>query len=67
MAREHAFRNGLVMRHVRDSMIISPPLTLAHEEADELVRLAGKTLDDTLAGPQEGGPRRALRCECGLP
>jgi putrescine aminotransferase len=47
IAREHAFRNGLVMRHVRDSMIISPPLVISEDEVDELVRFAGKTLDDT--------------------
>jgi putrescine aminotransferase len=35
------------MRAVRDSMIISPPLVLTHEEADILVETARKTLDDT--------------------
>ena len=49
LCRDHSFRNGLVMRAVRDSMIISPPLVISHEEADELIRLARKTLDDTHA------------------
>lgn len=49
LCRDHSFANGLVMRAVRDSMIISPPLVISHEEADELVRLAKKTLDDTYA------------------
>jgi putrescine---pyruvate transaminase len=34
---------------VRDSMILSPPLTISHEEADQLVALARKTLDETWA------------------
>jgi putrescine aminotransferase len=39
-------KNGLVMRAVGDSMIISPPLVISHEEVDELVRRARRTLDD---------------------
>ncbi len=49
IARDFSFRNGLVMRAVRDSLILSPPLTLSHDEADYLVAVAKKTLDDTLA------------------
>ena len=49
LCRDISFRNGLIMRAVRDCMIISPPLVITHEEADQLVRLARKTLDDTLA------------------
>ncbi len=49
IARDLSFKNGLIMRAVHDSLILSPPLTLTHGEADELVRLAAKTLDDTHA------------------
>ncbi len=49
ICRDFSFRNGLVMRAVRDSMIISPPLVISHDEADELIRIAAKTLDDTHA------------------
>ncbi|MBZ9936111.1 aspartate aminotransferase family protein [Mesorhizobium sp. BR1-1-16] len=49
IARDFSFRNGLVMRAVRDSLILSPPLTLSHEEADHLIAVASKTLDDTHA------------------
>jgi len=48
MARDHSFNNGLVMRAVRDRLIICPPLTLSHDEADELAAMVKKTLDDTL-------------------
>lgn len=47
IGREHSFANGLVMRHVGDTMIISPPLTLSYSEVDELISKAQKTLDDT--------------------
>ncbi len=47
IARDISFANGLIMRAVRDSLILSPPLTLTHAEADELVRLAEKTLNET--------------------
>ncbi len=47
ICRDTSFANGMVMRAVRDSMIISPPLVLTHEEADLLVATAEKTLDET--------------------
>lgn len=49
LCRDISFQNGLIMRAVRDSMIISPPLVLSHDEADQLVSYARKTLDDTYA------------------
>lgn len=49
LCRDTSFKNGLVMRAVRDGMILSPPLVLSHEEADELIRIASKTLDETHA------------------
>ncbi|WP_439527690.1 aspartate aminotransferase family protein [Pannonibacter sp.] len=49
LCRDISFGNGLIMRAVRDSMIISPPLVLTHDEADLLVATAKKTLDDTHA------------------
>ncbi len=55
IARDFSFDNGLVMRAVRDSLILSPPLTLSHEEADELVALAKKTLDDTWKALKQEG------------
>ncbi|WP_020395584.1 aspartate aminotransferase family protein [Thiolinea disciformis] len=47
IGRENSFANGLVMRHVGDTMIISPPLTISYREVDELINKAQKTLDDT--------------------
>lgn len=47
LCRDISFKNGMVMRAVRDSMIISPPLVLSHDEADQLIAIASKTLDDT--------------------
>jgi len=47
ICRDISFGNGMVMRAVRDSLIISPPLVLTYEEADFLVKTAEKTLDDT--------------------
>ncbi|PLX36077.1 MAG: aspartate aminotransferase family protein [Hyphomicrobiales bacterium] len=49
IARDISINNGLIMRGVRDSLILSPPLVLTHEEADELIVRAKKTLDDAYA------------------
>jgi putrescine aminotransferase len=47
--RDACFRNNLVMRAVGDTMVVSPPLVISRDEIDELVSLARKSLDDTLA------------------
>jgi putrescine aminotransferase len=49
MCREFCFENGLVMRAVGDSMIISPPLVIAKAEIDQFIALAVKALDLTHA------------------
>ena len=55
LARDNSFANGLVMRAVRDSLILSPPLVLSHEEADILVEKARKTLDNTWSALKRQG------------
>ena len=47
MCRNHCFENGLVMRAIRDTMVLSPPLILTREQADEIVRLARYCFDQT--------------------
>ena len=51
--REFCFNNGLVMRAVGDTMIISPPLVITEEQVDELVKLARLSLDLTAAKLRE--------------
>ncbi|WMC09300.1 aspartate aminotransferase family protein [Oceanimonas pelagia] len=48
VCREHCFEQGLVMRAVGDTMIISPPLVISREQVDELVDKARRALDLTL-------------------
>jgi len=47
LCRDFCFANGLVMRAVWDTMIISPPLVMTHAEIDELVKRARHCLDLT--------------------
>jgi putrescine aminotransferase len=47
ICRDICFENGLVMRAVRDSMIIAPPLMINTTEIDELVDTARECLDQT--------------------
>ncbi|MEL6646844.1 MAG: aspartate aminotransferase family protein [Pseudomonadota bacterium] len=49
MCREHCFGNGLVMRHVGDRMVISPPLIITKDEVDTLIERATVALDKTYA------------------
>ncbi len=55
ICRERCFANGLIMRHVGDRMIISPPLVISKSEIDQLVERAAKALDETLAVLQQDG------------
>ncbi|WP_185803498.1 aspartate aminotransferase family protein [Pontivivens nitratireducens] len=55
MTRDRCFANGLVMRHVGDKMIISPPLTISDSEIDTLVELAWKSLDEGMATARAEG------------
>ena len=54
LCRDRSVSNGLVMRAVGDTMIISPPLVISRDEVDELVAKAGRALDDTLAAIRAG-------------
>lgn len=47
--REHAIAEGLIMRAVRDAMILSPPLVIERPQIDQLVSKARLALDKTLA------------------
>ena len=47
--RDLSIRNGLVMRAVGSTMIMSPPLVISRAQVDELVEKARKTLDDAVS------------------
>lgn len=49
ICRDRCFANGLIMRHVGDRMIISPPLVLEKSDIDTLIDRATKSLDETYA------------------
>jgi putrescine aminotransferase len=48
ICREHCIANGLVMRAVRDVMILAPPLVITEGEIDEIARRARGALDLTI-------------------
>jgi putrescine aminotransferase len=47
IARDISVEQGLVMRAVRDGLIIAPPLVMTRAQIDELVDTARRTLDLT--------------------
>jgi putrescine aminotransferase len=47
ICRDHCFSNGLVMRAVRDTMVIAPPLVMERAQIDELIEKAWRCLDLT--------------------
>jgi putrescine---pyruvate transaminase len=56
LCRDLCVQNGLVMRAVRDTMIIAPPLVITREQIDELIDKARASLDMTLAALAKQAP-----------
>ena len=48
VCRDRCMDNGLVMRSVAESMVLSPPLVITRDEIDEVVERSRKSLDETL-------------------
>ena len=48
ICRERCFANNLIMRHVGDRMIISPPLIINEEQIDILIDRAVQSLDEAM-------------------
>jgi putrescine aminotransferase len=63
ICRERCFANNLIMRHVGDRMIISPPLTISREEVDILIARARKSLDEGYAQAKAEGLMEAATAD----
>jgi len=59
ICRERCFANNLVMRHVGDRMIVSPPLVITKDEIDTLAERAWASLDQAAARLKEDGLMKA--------
>ena len=65
LCRDRSFANGLVMRSVAESMVLSPPLVITRGEIDEVVDKARRALDETKdalarpGAPSAGAPGEA--------
>lgn len=47
LCRDHALKQGLILRATWDAMLLSPPLVLSREQVDELFGKAWRALDAT--------------------
>ena len=47
ICRDLAIQNGLVMRAIRDGMVLAPPLVISEAEIDEIVMKVRRSLDQT--------------------
>jgi putrescine aminotransferase len=48
ICRDHILERGMMMRAVRDGMIMSPPLTFTRDDIDQVIKITAAALDDTL-------------------
>jgi putrescine aminotransferase len=47
ICRDHCFKNGLVMRAIRDTMVLAPPLIITQAEVETLLKKANLCIDKT--------------------
>ncbi|MCK4712557.1 MAG: aspartate aminotransferase family protein, partial [Marinosulfonomonas sp.] len=55
ICRDRCFANNLVMRHVGDRMIISPPLIITKSDIDTLIDRATRAIDETYDAARKDG------------
>ncbi|MEJ1998167.1 MAG: aspartate aminotransferase family protein [Maritimibacter sp.] len=55
MVRERCFSNNLIMRHVADRMVVSPPLVMTKADIDVLFERAVQSLDEGYKVVKEAG------------
>ncbi|MEQ1497434.1 MAG: aspartate aminotransferase family protein [Novosphingobium sp.] len=48
IVRDRCIAGGLMVRGIRDSIVMCPPLIISHDEIDELVGIIRKALDEAL-------------------
>jgi putrescine aminotransferase len=47
ICRDHCFQNGLIMRAIRDTMVLAPALVITEAEIEQLLRKAKLCIDLT--------------------
>ena len=48
MARDACIANGLMVRGIRDSLVMCPPLVISTEQIDDMVAIIRKSLDEVM-------------------
>ncbi len=48
IVRDLCIANGLMVRGIRDTIVMCPPLPISHQQIDDLVEIIGKSLDQAL-------------------
>jgi putrescine aminotransferase len=56
IVRDLCIKNGLMLRAVRDTMVMSPPLIISRDQIDQLVGILRKSLDEALPVLRERYP-----------
>ena len=46
MVRDLCIKHGLMVRGVRDSIVMSPPLVISHAQIDQIVATIRRALDE---------------------
>ncbi|OJW73790.1 MAG: aspartate aminotransferase family protein [Sphingomonadales bacterium 63-6] len=48
IVRDHCIANGLMVRGIRDTIVMCPPLTISHQQIDDLVAIIDASLDQAM-------------------
>ena len=48
MVRDACIADGLMVRGIRDTIVMCPPLIISHEQIDQLIAIIRRSLDETM-------------------
>ncbi|MFC3099861.1 aspartate aminotransferase family protein [Altererythrobacter lauratis] len=48
VVRDVCIKNGLMVRGIRDTIVMCPPLIISHDEIDEMIAIIARSLDEAL-------------------
>ncbi len=48
VVRDHCIANGLMVRGIRDTIVMCPPLIITHQQIDDMVDIIARSLDQAL-------------------
>jgi putrescine aminotransferase len=66
MVRDTCIANGLMVRGIRDTIVMCPPLIISHDQIDQMIAIIRRSLDEAIPHLRAGEKPR-IEAESDLP